>query len=145
MIKYLIQINHIWKTNKDQIIKGLKYKYCKPKSLIDLFYDVEFFYWVIKIFNLQYNFREFTKKNLPALNIIADDLGFEGRTHIGDSRIRNIPILFIPHAAIPSFDEIKTTINSKFLKKLYNDVKITRPCHKGVDNFNTLIRSNSEE
>jgi translation initiation factor 2B subunit (eIF-2B alpha/beta/delta family) len=36
------------------------------------------------------------------------------------------------------FDDIKKTVKEKFLKKLQEDVKRTRPCHKGIDN---LIRT----
>ena len=61
------------------------------------------------------------------IETIANIAGYNFHTSENVVRFRN------EHEV--SFEEIKTTINSKFLRKLYSDVKITRPCHKGIDNL----------
>ncbi len=110
-VKYIIHLRNLWKSSKNTIFKGLNCKFLYPEFLGMLFYNLEFYQWICKIYSIQSNFNAITKFFTPSLIVIADDLGFEGRTYIGYAKKHKIPILFIPHASIPIFDELTTTFD----------------------------------
>ncbi|MFX1311143.1 MAG: hypothetical protein ACFFHD_00830 [Promethearchaeota archaeon] len=108
LLKYLLKIRKLIIFNKDNITSGLKYETFNLDSILKIFYDYNLFVRLIKIFTMLNNLIKFIGDNHPVLVVLANDYSNRGRLEIGYFKLKNIPIVYIPHAGIPIMEELAT-------------------------------------
>ncbi|MFX1256309.1 MAG: hypothetical protein ACFFAN_00470 [Promethearchaeota archaeon] len=107
--RFLIQVRRIFIKNHEKISVNLTYDSIKVSNLIKEFFNSEFFLSLqFFIYNISSQFKQYIKKALPDFVIIADELREEGRQLSKLCKKNNIPTLYIPHAALPIYDEMNS-------------------------------------
>lgn len=109
LLRYLFRIRKVICINKEKITHGLNYESFNFNNTLTIFYDYNLFIYLIKIFNMVNNLIKFIGDNLPVLGVIANDYSIRGRLEISYFKLKDIPIVYIPHAGIPIMEELATT------------------------------------
>lgn len=104
-VKFLIQKRRIWKDNEDKILNNLNYNGFTLKFFMKNFYDMMLFYILIEIFNNFTHFNQIIKVSSPNFVVSADEMKIEGKGYAKICRMNNIPIIYVPHAGTPIYDE----------------------------------------
>lgn len=99
---------------KKEILTNLKPKLREFECVIKMFYNSHFYTELILLFNFYCNLDNFIDKNLPSLVVISNDFDLPERIAAGYFKLKKIPTLYIPHAAIPIIPELITTSNIKY-------------------------------
>ncbi|MGB5912521.1 MAG: UDP-N-acetylglucosamine 2-epimerase, partial [Promethearchaeia archaeon] len=115
LFSYLLRIRKTISINKGKIANGLHYKTFNLCNILSIFYNYNLFIYLIKIFNIINNLIYFIGNNLPALVVIANDYSKRGRSEIGYFKLRNIPVVYIPHAGIPIMEELATNSEVSYI------------------------------
>ena len=103
-----IQIRNIWLKNQEKILKNVEYDSIKLKEIFKEFYNVFLYYFIIKINNCIYHFDKFLKINPPSFVIFADEMRQEPKAYAKLCKLKEIPTLYVPHAAVAVRDDIPT-------------------------------------
>ncbi|MFX0179239.1 MAG: sulfatase-like hydrolase/transferase [Candidatus Hodarchaeota archaeon] len=108
LLKFLLLIRKIIGNKKENITFGLEYEFFNLHSILKIYYDYNLFIRLIKIFNMLNNLIKFIGKNPLVLVAIANDYSNRGRLEIGYFKLKNIHVVYIPHAGIPIIEELAT-------------------------------------
>jgi len=115
LLRYLFRIRKTISFNREKITNGLYYKTFNFYNFLSIFYNYNLFIYLIKIFNIINNLMQFIGNNLPALVVIANDYSKRGRSEIGYFKLKNIPVVYIPHAGIPIMEELATNSEVSYI------------------------------
>ncbi|MFX1432644.1 MAG: UDP-N-acetylglucosamine 2-epimerase [Promethearchaeota archaeon] len=108
LLKFLLKIRKIIIKNKESILNGLKFESFNLYGILKLYYDYDLFFRLINIFNMLNNLTNFIGKNPPILVVISNDSSIRGRLEIGYFKLKNIPVVYIPHSGILIMEELAT-------------------------------------
>ncbi|MFW9946145.1 MAG: UDP-N-acetylglucosamine 2-epimerase, partial [Candidatus Odinarchaeota archaeon] len=115
LLRYLLRIRKVISINKEKIVHGLNHESFSFYTILTIFYDYNLFIHLTKIFNMVNNLIKFIGDNLPVLVVIANDYSIRGRLEIGYFKLKNIPLVYIPHAGIPIMEELATTSEVSYI------------------------------
>jgi len=108
LLKFLLMIRKIIIKNKEKIINGLKFKSFNSYSIMRIYYDYNLFFRLIIIFNMLNNLINFIGNTPPVLVVISNDNSIRGRLETGYFKLKNIPVVYIPHSGILIMEELAT-------------------------------------
>ncbi|NHJ20060.1 MAG: hypothetical protein EAX91_03880 [Candidatus Lokiarchaeota archaeon] len=114
IIKCIIQNRILLKRYKNKITKNLEYQSLNLKNLLKIYYLKGHMIDLIRTYNVLLNFLQFIKKNPPKMVVIANDFMGTMKLITSYCKLKEIPTLFIPHAAIPIIEEMVTKNDVKY-------------------------------
>jgi len=108
LLKSIFYIKKIWYNYNDYILKDMNYESIKVNGLMKDFYIIHLFRFVVSTFNNLYHFEKFLKDINPSALVLAEELSSEGRLYAEYCRLKNIPTIYVPHAALPVYYDLVT-------------------------------------
>lgn len=106
LVKTIFQLRRIWIDNFNKMLKGMRYDSILIKGIMQDFYDIHLFLFIVSTFNNLYYFDEFFRYTAPLALIIAEELSAEGRLYTKYCKLKKIPTIYVPHAALPIYNEL---------------------------------------
>ncbi len=138
IIKYILQVRRILKCHKRMIARNLNYDSINLGKFLEIYYLKGHLVDLIRSYNVLQNFIEFNKKFHSSLVIIPNDYTGTMRLITNFCKLKKIPTLFIPHAAIPIIEEMVTKNDIKYFA-LGGNYDKEYYIQKGVDSENIEI------
>lgn len=114
IIRFIFWVKNLLNNNIKEITKNIYFDSINLKNLFKIFYFNRFITDIIILFNVLNNFIDFIKVSQPDLVIITNDFLPSMRLIANYLKLKDIPSLFIPHAAIPVIDEMVTKNDIKY-------------------------------
>lgn len=108
LITFILVMKKCWIKNLDVISKNLSHESFNFDNILKEFYNRFLYFIEFNIFNNYHNFNLFCKKYHPSIVFISNEMKFEGRLYAKYCKNKQIPTIYIPHAAFPVYDEIIT-------------------------------------
>lgn len=105
LIKFLFQISNIWQYNIKKITSNLKYNALNLEGAIQEYFNYGLIFNFLRIFSNLSQINEFFEYFPPNLVVLADNMKLEPRLYAKYCRLKDIPTIYIPHGAIPVYDE----------------------------------------
>jgi len=115
LIRYLSNQRKLLNTFHKKICNSLKHESVKLENLIKIFYQFQLFIFLIKVYNVRNNIANLFRNLVPLLVVIPSDFSLVGRVSSLLSKANNVPSIFIPHGALPIYDEMIFTYDFSVL------------------------------
>jgi len=108
LLKYILYFRKLTHHYKYYISRNMNYDSLKLGGILNIYYSNNLFIELIKGFNVLNNLKKFTKEISPDVVIITNDFLPIPRLISMYFKLKAIPTLHIPHAAVPIIDEMVT-------------------------------------
>ncbi|MFX0025163.1 MAG: UDP-N-acetylglucosamine 2-epimerase [Candidatus Hermodarchaeota archaeon] len=115
LIRHLLNQRKLLNIYHKNICHLLKYDSIKLDNLIKIFYQFNLYIFLIKIYNVRNNLADLFRKFIPLLVVVPSDFSLVGRVSALFSKSNNVPSIFIPHGALPIYDEMIFTYDFSVL------------------------------
>jgi hypothetical protein len=138
LFHYLIRLNKYFKKEFLPLIQNIVFSSINVSRILDIIFYRYLIPDFIQIFNFYTNLDWYVDNSLPEIVIIANDFNVPERVALSYFNKRKVKIVYIPHAAIPIFDEFVYNCNIDYLA-LGGEADINYYLAKGIARNNILV------
>ncbi len=108
LLKMLLYIKKCWLGNIIKINNKIFNRSNRIDGLLADFYSSQLVFLTIKLLMKYFRFKYLVEMKRPNMIFITNEMKAENKLYAKICRVNDIPVIYIPHAALPVYDEITT-------------------------------------